>query len=383
METQTPIPGLFLPLIYFCGLLEGGTMIKINEEIVKNAVLGGALLGGGGGGNIIDGEKLGELALAVGIPTLIDLDELPDDATLITVSAVGAPAAKEQYIKPIHYVKAIQLIQETGLKIDGLLTCENGGLATMNGWFQSAVLEIPVVDAPSNGRAHPTGLMGSMGLHKNQEYLSKQTAVGGDKDKGKYVEMYLAANIFEASRIVRQAAISAGGLVGVARNPITVNYARKNAAVGGIRQAITLGEIMHEANKINSEYMIDKILGFIGGKNIAKGKINRINLKTVGGFDVGIVEVYNEKESYELIFWNEYMCIEKQGQRIATFPDLIATIDLNTGIPLTTSNIKEGQHVAILHIPKQKLKLGAGMKDPEIFKPIEEATHKEIIKYSF
>ncbi|GAI06762.1 unnamed protein product, partial [marine sediment metagenome] len=42
-----------------------------------------------------------------------------------------------------------------------------------------------------------------------------------------------------------------------------------------------------------------------------------------------------------------------------------------------------GQNVAILHVPRQELKLGAGMKDPEIFKQIEEVIKKQIIKYSF
>ncbi len=358
-------------------------MIEIDEEMVKNAVLGGTLLGGGGGGSLKEGEKLGGLSLAVGIPTLISLDELQDDATLVTVSAVGAPAAKEQYLKPMHYVKAIQLIEEAGVKVEGLITCENGGLATLNGWFQSAVLEIPVVDAPCNGRAHPTGLMGSMGLHKSKGYVSKQAAVGGDRDKGRYLEIYVAANIIEASIIIRQTAVSAGGLVGVARNPVTVKYARENAAVGGISQAIKLGKIMREAKEKGPEYMIEMVLEFLGGRKVTAGKIQNVKLKTISGFDVGNITIMDEKELYELTFWNEYMCLENKGQRIATFPDLIATINLKTGLPLPTAEVREGQSVAILHIPRQELKLGAGMKDPEIFKQIEEATNKQIIKYSF
>lgn len=358
-------------------------MIEIDEEIVKNAVLGGTLLGGGGGGSLKEGEKLGGLSLAVGIPTLISLDELQDNAILVTVSAVGASAPKEQYLKPIHYVKAIQLIEEAGVKIDGLITCENGGLATLNGWFQSAVLEIPVVDAPCNGRAHPLGVMGSMGLHKSKGYISRQAAVGGDRDKDRYLEIYIVANIIEASRIIRQAAISAGGLVGVARNPVTVKYARENTAVGGISQAIELGKIMREAKRKGTKYVIDQATKFLKGRKIAEGRIEEVKIKTIGGFDIGNVIVRNKNEVYKLIFWNEYMCLEKDGKRIGTFPDLIATVDLKNGIPVTTAEVKKGQDVAILYVPKGKLKLGAGMKDPELFKQIEEVTKKQIIKYSF
>lgn len=358
-------------------------MIEINQEIVKNAVLGGALLGGGGGGSMEEGKKLGELSLTVGVPILISLDELHNDSILVTVSAVGAPAAKEQYLKPIHYVRAIQLLEKMGVKVNGLITCENGGLATLNGWFQSAILGITVVDAPCNGRAHPIGLMGSMGLHKIKGYISKQVAVGGDQTKDRYLEIYIATNIIEASKTVRQAAVSTGGLVGVARNPVSVKYARENAAVEGISQAIELGRIMYEAKGKGSKYMIEKVLEFLGGRIITEGNIQKVELKTIGGFDVGNIKIIDGKELYELTFWNEYMCVENKKQRIATFPDLIATIDLKNGLPLSTAEAREGQNVAILHIPKHKLKLGSGMKDSELYKQIEEAINKDIIKYSF
>lgn len=356
-------------------------MIRIDEEILKNAVLGGTLLGGGSGGEKSEGEELGKLALSVGNPTLASIDELEEDDILITVSAVGAPAAKGQYVKPIHYVKAVELLERTGLKIAGLITSENAGRSTINGWFQSAILEIPVVDAPCNGRAHPTGLMGSMGLHKIKNYISKQAAVGGDYSKNRFIEMFICTNIFEASRVIRKVAVSAGGLIAIARNPITVSYARDNAAVGGISQAIEIGKIMRNAQRISTNHMIEMVLKFLRGSKITEGKIYEVELKTLGGFDVGNIKVRNGNNIYELTFCNEYMCLEHNGQRIATFPDLIATINLSTGVPLTTSEIKEGQEVAIIHIPKQNLKLGAGMKDPEIFKPIEEIINKNIIKY--
>lgn len=358
-------------------------MIEIDEEMVKNAVLGGALLGGGGGGSLKEGEGLGKLSLVVGTPTLINLDELKDNAILVTVSAVGAPAAKEKHLKPIDYVKAIQLIEEAGVKVDGLITCENGGLATLNGWFQSAVLGIPVVDAPCNGRAHPTGSMGSIGLHRTRGYISKQTAVGGNPGEGRYLEIYIATGITEASRIIRQTAISAGGLVGVARNPVTVKYARKNTAVGGISQAIELGKIMREAKRKGPKYVVDQVVRFLKGRKIAEGRVEEVKIETIDGFDMGNIIVRDKNEIYKLMFWNEYMCLEKNKKRLGTFPDLIATIDLKTGFPLPTAEVRKGQNVVILHVPKQELKLGTGMKDPELFKQIEEVTKKQIIKYSF
>lgn len=87
--------------------------------------------------------------------------------------------------------------------------------------------------------------------------------------------------------------------------------------------------------------------------------------------------------TYELTFWNEYMFVEKAGKRLVTFPDLIATLSVETRLPLTTTDITPGQQIAILHIPQEHLKLGAGMKYPQLFQNIEDVTGKEIINYSF
>ena len=114
----------------------------------------------------------------------------------------GKPAAKGTMVKPVGYVRAVELLTEkAGIKADGLITNECGGTATINGWLQSAVLGIPVVDAPCNGRAHPTGAMGSMGLHAKEGYVSHQTAAGGDLAQGRYLELVVQGSIEQAAAL--------------------------------------------------------------------------------------------------------------------------------------------------------------------------------------
>lgn len=337
------------------------------------------MLGGGGGGPMEEGRMIGEMAVKIGIPTLVDLEDLPDDATLLTVSAVGAPAARERSVKPMDYVRAIEVLEINDIQVDGIITSENGGLATLNGWFQSAVLNIPVVDAPANGRAHPLGIMGSMGLHLVEGYVSKQAAVGGNPERGNYLEAYISGPLDTAAKIIRQTAISAGGLVAVARNPVSIAYARDHAAVGAITQAIELGKLMSEVESV--EDLEENLRQSMGGMKIAEGIVAETKLETTGGFDIGKVRVKAKREEYELTFWNEYMCVEKGGHRLATFPDLIATVSLETNLPLTTAEIRKGQPVVILLIPKERLILGAGMKDPTLFEEVERITRKAIVPY--
>lgn len=353
--------------------------MKIDEEIVEFARLGGALLGGGGGGSMEEGKIIGEMAVRIGNPFLVNVEDLRDEATIVTVSAVGAPAAKEAHAKPMDYVRAIQVLETHDIHVDGIITSENGGLATLNGWFQSAVLNIPVVDAPANGRAHPMGVMGSMGLHAVEGYVSKQAGVGGCPEKGKRFEIYMSGTLERVAKVIRQMADLAGGLIAVARNPISAKYAREKAAVGAITQAIELGRTMSDAT--SSEDMVERILQHMGGTKVGEGVVEDMKLETTGGFDIGNVKVKAGKEEYELTFWNEYMCAEKGGSRLATFPDLIATVRLDAKRPLTTAEIERGQRVAVLHVPKKNLNLGAGMRDPKLFEEVERVTGKEIIRY--
>ena len=69
------------------------------------------------------------------------------------------------------------------------------------------------------------------------------------------------------------------------------------------------------------------------------------------------------------------------GRRLATFPDLMATFDLTTGMALSSALLQRGQEIAVVTVPRQKLILGAGMRDPELLKPVEETVGKEVLKY--
>lgn len=352
----------------------------LNKEILKYAIIGGAILGGGGGGSMESGTDVAQEAFKYGNPKLISIDEIPEDTIIITASAVGAPAALHKYITPEDYVKTIELFQNiTGLKVGGIITNENGGNATINGWIQSAKLNIPLIDAPCNGRAHPTGTMGSMGLNNLRDYTAYQVAIGGNPNKEMYIQAFFKGTIESTSKLVRQTSIAAGGLVVVARNPVDARYVKKNGAVGGITHAINTGKVFYNGLENSQEKAIEEVCEFLKGEVVIKGSIDELQLNTTGGFDVGTVKIKN----YELTFWNEYMTLQRDKERIATFPDLIMTFDLTTGIPVTSAEIKKGQNIAVIKVDKENLCLGQGMREEKLIKEIEPIIGKEILKYVF
>ncbi|WP_425059082.1 hypothetical protein SCACP_37390 [Sporomusa carbonis] len=350
--------------------------IALDQHSVECAVYGGAILGGGGGGWIEEGMHVGRLALEIGQPQLFTVDELDDQDCLVAVSLVGAPGAKEKYVKPIHYSRALELLRKQfSMPVHGITTNENGAGTTVNGWFQAAVSGLPVIDCPCNGRAHPTGLMGSLNLSENTDYVSYQAAVGGKA--GRYIELCISGSLNRAASMIRRASVEAGGLVAVARNPVSVAYAKQNGAPGAVQQAMAVGEALlsHQG-----EAAVEAVVSILDGKVITTGTVTGYKMETTGGFDVGTIQLDGD---YEITFWNEYMTLEKDGQRLATFPDLIMTLDAKTARPVVSAAVERDQHITVIVAPKENLILGTTMRNKNLLQPIEEIIHKPILPFVF
>lgn len=348
--------------------------IFLDQQHVECAVYGGAVLGGGGGGWIEEGLKIGQLAIEVGPPQLVTIDELADEDLVVAVSLVGAPGASEKYVSPIHYAKALDLLRrQIKRSIHGITTNENGAGTTVNGWFQAAVSQLPVIDCPCNGRAHPTGLMGSLNLSELPDYVTYQAAVGGKKDR--YLELCLSGSLSKAAAMVRRASVETGGMVAVARNPVPAAYARENGAPGAIRQAMTVGE---KWLSNQGEAAIAAVVDYLGGRVIVEGKITDFSIQMESGFDVGTACI---EEKYEIMFWNEYMTLEKQGERLATFPDLMMTFDAQTGRPIVSAALTKGQRIVLIVVPRKNLILSKTMQNRNLLQTVETIIHKKIVAF--
>jgi len=345
---------------------------KLTFEEGKNAIYGGCILGGGGGGVIKEGLEKIEQTFKHGQPELVTIDELQPDDIVVCVSLVGAPSAKEMFLSDTHLISTVQRMeQELDKPIKAIMTNENGAATTINGWLQAAALGLPFLDAPSNGRAHPTGSMGAMNLSEKSDYISIQSFAGG-KDHLE-VSGIMSGALSTVATAIRDLSVEAGGLIAVCRNPIHVGYVKEHAAIGGITQAIELGKALCSANE--GQEKIGKVVEFLQGEILHQGVVSTYTLEKKGGFDVGVVYV----DDLELTIWNEYMTAELHGKRVATFPDLIMTLDVKTGLPIVSAEIVEGQEVAILFVPKESLLLSTTMHNTKLLKQIEPIINKTII----
>lgn len=356
-------------------------MYEINLENGNYAIMGGIFLGGGGGGSYLEGLATLENSLKLGEIIVKDIEDFNDEDIIVTASAVGSPASEEGFISVEQVINNFKLFKNVyNGKIAGIITNENGGHSTANGWILSAATGIPLVDAPCNGRAHPTGVMGSMGLEIVENYVTVQTASGG-KDL-KRIETYSRGSMERTSRIIRHAAVEAGGLVTVLRNPVKAEYVGKNAAPKAIMQAVEIGKIF--VNSQNTDEIITKLINTVSLEVVAVGRVTDYKLITEGGFDHGYINISADNgKKYEAAFWNEFMTVDSHGRRLATFPDLIGCIDAKSGKVLTSAEISKNDYIYLYKVPKENLILGSGMKNRKQFQLIENILRKDIVKYTF
>ncbi|MBE1552995.1 DUF917 domain-containing protein [Sporosarcina limicola] len=361
-------------------------MRKLTLKDVEAAVKGGSIFASGGGGWVEHGMEIGTAAVTIGQPTLVSVDELPDDAIIITTTAIGAPAGTTDWqMLGKDYIKAVELVQEKyDGKIVGVMTPQNGMSSSINGWLPAAALGLVVVDATGDIRAHPTGNMGAMGLNSNPEYETIEAVAGGKPETGSYIELVVKGSPAKTSSILRTASNMSGGFIASARHPIPASYVKEHAAVGGITMAIELGEAIIAAELNGPEAIIQAICDKTNGEVIGRGKVKAFNVKyTDEAFDIGTVTVETADGSLTLHVMNEYMAVDNgSGKRVTTYPDIITTISTETGRPLSVGDLNEGMDIAVFSINKKHVPISSSVRDASVYPDVEAALGINISDYA-
>ena len=359
-----------------------GRILTIKD--VEAAVEGGSVYACGGGGWANHGRELGSLAVTIGRPELVSMDEVADDAWIATAAAIGAPGGLSEWeMLGVDYVRAVQLVQkELGEPLYGLIIGQNGMSSTLNGWLPSALLGTKVVDAVGDLRAHPTGDMGSLGMASSIEPVI-QAAAGGNRSKNAYIELVVRGATAKVSPILRKASDMAGGFIASCRNPLRGAYIRQHAALGGITRALRLGEVILAARGTGPSAVIDAICKETDGSLIGSGAVVTNTLRyTDEAFDIGIIEIGSGPQKRTLHVMNEYMAVDDaDGRRMATYPDVITTLDPQ-GRPVSAGQLREGMAVHILHVEKAKIPLSSSVTDPQVYPAVEKALSIDLARYA-
>ena len=133
-------------------------MRTLDAEQLRDVARGAAILGTGGGGD----PYLGTLAALrsleeYGPPTVIDPDEVGDDALVAVPIMIGAPVPLIEKFSfgPGARHRLPRTRHALGGRLVALMSAEMGGVNSVVPLSLASRLGIPLVDADSMGRAYP------------------------------------------------------------------------------------------------------------------------------------------------------------------------------------------------------------------------------------
>jgi DUF917 family protein len=351
---------------------------NLTAEDVESALIGGLFLSAGGSGkrSAARGRALGRAALDYNGVRLVSLDELKPDDPVITATAIGAPGVANPAVTPRDAIdSARRLVAMLDQKPIGVIC---GHVPGFNAWLVAAALGLDYVDAASNGRGHPTVKMGGMGLASRPDISIIQVASSGGGPANSPLHFVAEGDIVRTSNVMRQAAVVNGGLIYAARGPLSAGFIKENGAAGAITFQLELGRAMLGAKGTDR---VRAAVEFLGGTLLLQGEVSANTVTYGGGFDLGKMTVRGARGEAVLGIYNEYMTADIDGQRVATFPDMIGTLDPRTGEPVAISELPRGSQVAVIIAHRSKFPVGKGALDPAVFPEVEKAMGVDLRSY--
>jgi len=327
-------------------------MRDLDESDIEALAIGAAILGTGGGGSPYIGELRCRRALREGKRIrLIALEELADDALVMSVAGIGAPTVSiEKLPEGGEGLRAVRALESyCGCTVDALIAAEIGGGNALEPMITAAEAGIPVVDADGMGRAFPEMQMCTFSIYGHR---AAPAAIADEHGNIVLFQRTVSEHWFE--RLARSTVVTMGGSATGAEAPLSGRLAKQIAVPGTVTQAITLGNLVMAANRQHTS-AISAICAQESGVHLVDAKIVDVKRHLLGGFSVGEI-LLEGMDAYagtraKVAFQNEFLTFERDGTVEACVPDLVVILDVDSGRAISTEMLRYGQRVAVLALP--------------------------------
>ncbi|MGI5167744.1 DUF917 domain-containing protein [Spirillospora sp. CA-253888] len=326
-------------------------MREIKPEQLEDMARGAGILGTGGGGDPYVGKLLAQQAMREHGPvTVVDIDEVPADAMVVAVSGMGAPTVSLEKIPAgTEEVTALRALEKAlGRRATHLMPIEVGGLNSMVPFIAAAQTGLPLVDGDAMGRAFPEA---QMVLPALIGVTVAPMAVADDK--GNTLVLQTVSNLW-TERLARTACVEMGCSVSCADTVMRGDQLAEGLVPATLTLAENLGRAVREARAAHSD-PVAAAADMLNGVRLLSGKVVDVRRRTSGGFARGDARLEgvgaDAGRALELSFQNEHLLARRDGEIVATTPDLICVLDTDTGEPVTTEGMRYGLRVTVLGVP--------------------------------
>lgn len=324
----------------------------IEQATMQPIALGGAFLGTGGGGDPYIGRLIAEQAIVENGPvSVLDAADLDDDALVVPVAMMGAPTVMlEKLPRGDEALSALQALEAyLGKKADAIFCIEAGGLNSTIPIAVAAACRLPIVDGDAMGRAFPELQMVSMTLHD----IPACPMVMAD-DKGNSLVLNTVDNL-STEKFARVVTVEMGGAGLIALYPMTGAQAKQATLRQSMSLIHSIGTLITDEQAANRN-PADRLAQDLSGVRLFEGRVMDVDRRTEGGFARGTCTLLglgpDEGNTLVLEFQNEFLLARTEGGTPrAVTPDLICLLDLETGQPITTEQIRYGFRVIVFGLP--------------------------------
>lgn len=326
-------------------------MDEITEDVLADIARGAAILGTGGGGDPYIGRLLAAAALRqYGPVKLTALADVPLDAVVLPVAMMGAPTVMVEKLPSIDQVAlaANTLADYLGRRLTHIACAEAGGVNSLIPVVAAAQLGLPLVDADGMGRAFPEIQMVLPTL-----YGIKATPMAIADEKGNKGVLDTVTNRW-AERLARSATIDMGCSAMISSFAMSGQQARSSLVPGTLSLCAELGRLIRAARAAHTD-PVDAVVTRLGGRRLFAGKVVDVARRTQTGFARGEARLAGTDadtgHELELRFQNEHLVAESAGKIRASVPDLICTLDKESGEAVTTEGLRFGQRLVVIAAP--------------------------------
>ena len=323
-------------------------MWQLTEPDLEAIAIGAGILGTGGGGNPYVGRLRARQAMREHGPvSVLDPDEVPEDARIVCVGGIGAPTVGIEKMRDYQAYHALRALEDfTGVKATALISNEIGGSNSLEPLIPASIAGLPVVDADGMGRAFP-----ELQMKTFYTYGVPCTPLALADEKGNTAIIPHAIDPVWVERLARAMTIQMGCVACYAVAPMTAEQVRRTAVPRTLSLARDLGQAVQQARRDNQDTTA-AILDTCPGTVLFRGVVADLERRTTGGFARGKVtlEGVGERQGTQMTidFQNENLVARVDGQVTCMVPDLICVVDSERGEPITTELLRYGFRVTVL-----------------------------------
>ncbi len=319
-----------------------------------------AILGTGGGGSPAWGRAIMENEFAHGrYPQVIALDEVADDATVVSGGIMGSVKRLEEigteaimaHWEERFELEAVTRVMEglLGRRIDHMVPFEVGGLNTPVVLSLGARLGIPIIDGDALGRSAPETQMTSFIGHGVS--LTPMPLIDY---YGNVVIVQEALDPTYPDRLGRWVVSNGGGLGANNHYPMSGRQAKGAVVPGTILMALDLGRAVLAARARGAD-PIAAVGAHLGAQRLFEGRISDLREEESLGFYFTAVTLQGRGpfagRSAQLVIKNETMLLEIEGRPRAIFPDLVLLLEPTSGRGIMSVELKAGMDVSLAGVP--------------------------------